>query len=196
MQATAHPAIPGVSRFTPATEKLPRDKAAALYGPALLEEREGADLDAFARPGVWRRARVGEGGVRGPPGAAIAHRFVDLEYQRLVGPHPREPVPALPRIVGDRIGLADSVLVMALVDHQRVRRDALRVADRQRMALDRLVDRPPHLDDRETALQQLLRLRSHHVAHPLRPRPFGVIVMNTADDVADLAGLALFAASG
>src|SRR5258708_5067465 len=128
-------------------------KAAGTYDPprtaAWLEKREGADLDALARPCMRRRGGIGEGGVGGPAGAAVLHRLVDLEHQCLVRPHVREPVPALPRIPGYAVGLADPVLVAALVDHQRLGPDGLRIADRQRVALDRMVDRPPHLDDRK-----------------------------------------------
>src|SRR5437763_1620899 len=92
-----------------------------------LEKRQGADLDALARPGVRRGAWIGKGGVRGPAGAAVAQGFVHLEHQRLVRPHPREPVPALLRIIGDRVGLPDPVLVVALVDHQAFGRHGLRV---------------------------------------------------------------------
>jgi hypothetical protein len=64
------------------------------------------------------------------------------------------------------------------------------------MAFDRVVDRPPHLDDRETPAQQRFGLLAHDVAHPLRSRPFGVVVVDAADDVADLAGFALLLAGG
>ena len=118
-------------------------------------------------------------------------RLVDLEDQRLVRAHAREPVPALIRVVGDRVGLADPVGIAPLVDDERLGLDGLRVADRQRVALDRMVDRPPHLDDREAALEQRLGLVAHDVAHPLRPGPFGVVVVDPADDVADFLRLAL-----
>src|SRR5437899_2935190 len=68
------------------------------------EEGEGADFDALARPRIGRCGRVLEGGVGGPPGAARLLRLVGLEDQRLVGPHPREPVPAMRRVIGDGIG--------------------------------------------------------------------------------------------
>src|SRR5205814_2852156 len=60
----------------------------------------------------------------------------------------------------------------------------------------RMIDRPPHLDDRQPALQQRLGLLAHDVAHPLRARPLGVVVMHAADDVANLLVLALFVAGG
>ena len=82
----------------------------------------------------------------------------DLEHQRLVAPHAREPVPLVLRIVGDGVGLADAVGIAALGDDEIVERDAARVADRERKALDRMADRPPHLDDGEAALEQLVRL--------------------------------------
>src|SRR3954465_348112 len=64
------------------------------------------------------------------------------------------------------------------------------------MAFDRMVDRPPHLNDREAAAQQCLGLVAHDVAHPLWPRPFGVVVVHAADDVADFLGFALPVAGG
>ncbi len=59
-----------------------------------------------------------------------------------------------------------------------------------------MIDRSPHLDDREAALEELLGLVAHDVANPLRPRPFGVIVVHPADDVADLLRRALILAGG
>ena len=54
-----------------------------------------------------------------------------------------------------------------------------------------MVDRPPDLDDREPALEQRLGLLAHDIAHALRPGPFGVVVMDAADDVADFLRFAL-----
>jgi len=55
-----------------------------------------------------------------------------------------------------------------------------------------MTDRPPHLDDREAAAELLVGLLRQKGAHPLRARPFGVVVMDAADDLTDLAGLAQF----
>src|SRR5262249_54055075 len=122
------------------------------------KKRECSDFDALARPRIGRRCRVVKGRMRGPPRAASLLRLVGLENPRLVWPHPREPVPAMRRIVGDRISLADTAGVAALGYHQAFGRDALRIGDRQWPTLDRMMDRPPHLDDGEAAPKQLLCL--------------------------------------
>src|SRR6516162_7176929 len=157
----------------------------------LLEKRQCAEFDALARPRIGRRGRVLESGVGGPAGAAVLRRVVDFEYQRLLAPHARQPVPAVLGIVGDGVGLADPVGIAALAHHEIPRRDAARVADREREALDRMADRPPHLHDGEAALQQFLRFVRKQVAHALRARPLGVIVVHAAHHLADLAHLAL-----
>src|SRR5882724_8305910 len=72
-----------------------------------LEERERADLDALALTRTRLGRRVVEGGVRGPARGPVALRIVHLEHQRLVRRQPREPVPAVVGVVGNRIGLAD-----------------------------------------------------------------------------------------
>ena len=82
------------------------------------------------------------------------------------------------------------MLVAPLRNHQIVVGDAPRIADRQREAFDRKPDGPPHLDDGEPALEQLLRFVRKNVAHPLRRRPFGIIVMHARHHFADLAPLA------
>ena len=72
----------------------------------------------------------------------------------------------------------------------------LRVADRQREGFDRMPDRPPHLDDGEAARQQILGLVGKDIAHPLRPRPFGVVVVGAAHDLADFLRLAQLVVGG
>ena len=64
------------------------------------------------------------------------------------------------------------------------------VGDRQREGLDRMADRPPHLDDRKAAAQQIVGLVRQQVAHPLRAGPFRVVVVHARDDLADLEGFA------
>ncbi len=120
----------------------------------------------------------------------------DFEHQCLVGTHVREPVPAMRRVPGDRRGLADAVGIAALGHHHVVGRQAARVGDRQRPALDRMADRPPRLDDRKAVPEQRLGFVAHQVADPLRPRPFGVVVMDAADDLADLLRGAQFVVGG
>src|SRR5260370_2065124 len=161
-----------------------------------LEKRQCADFDALARPRLGRRGRVLESGVGGPAGAAVLRRVVDFEHQRLLAPHARQPVPAVLGIVGDGVGLADPVGIAALAHDEIPRRDAARVADRKREALDRMADRPPHLHDGEAALQQVLGFVRQQVAHALRPPPFGVASVHAAHDLADLACLALIRVGG
>src|ERR1051326_1919620 len=117
------------------------------------EKRERADLDALARPRMPRHVRIGKGGGRWPARPPLAPSLVHFERERLVRPHARKPVPALRRIVGDRIGLSDPVLIVPLIDDQRLGPHGLRITDRQGMALDRMVDRAPHLDDPKAAAQ-------------------------------------------
>ena len=69
-------------------------------------------------------------------------------------------------------------------------------AIRERIGLDRMPDRPPHLDDGETALEQIVRLVGQHVAHPLRRGPFGIVVVHATHDLADFLGLAQFVVGG
>src|SRR5262249_29141293 len=165
-------------------------------GSTVLEKRQRADFDALARPRVGRRGRIVESGVGGPAGAAVLLRIVDLEHQRLLAAHARQPVPAVRGIVGYGVGLADAVGITALAYQKIVERDAARIADAEREALDRMADRPPHLHDGETALQQRVGLLRQQVAHALRAGPFGVIVVRAAHDLADLARLALVVVGG
>src|SRR5262245_10176900 len=51
-------------------------------------------------------------------------------------------------------------------------------------------DRPPHLHDGKAPLQELVGLVREQVAHALRAGTFGVVVVDAAHDLADLARLA------
>src|SRR5262245_27465210 len=103
-----------------------------------LEKRPGPDLDALARTLLGLRGRILEGGVRGPARHAFLLRVVDLEHQRLLAAHAREPVPAMPGIVGARVGLALAVLIDALRDDEVLKRDTACIANREREGLDRM----------------------------------------------------------
>src|SRR5262249_21657966 len=94
----------------------------------------------------------------GPARATVLERVIDLEHQRLLAPHAWEIVPAVLRIILRRVGLADAIGVAALRDHEVFERDAARVADRQRKGLNRMPDRPPHLDDGEAAAKKIVSL--------------------------------------
>ena len=121
---------------------------------------------------------------------AVLRRVIDLEHQRLVARLARKPEPLVLRIVGDRVGLADAVRVAPLRDDEVVERHAAGVGDGERMGLDRIADRPPHLDDGEAVLQQLFGLVGQDVAHALRAGPFRVVVVGAAHDLADFLLLA------
>ncbi len=100
------------------------------------------------------------------------------------------------RIVGDRVGLTHAIGIAPLRDDEVVERDAARVADREREALDRAADRPPHLDDGEAPRQQVFRLIGKQIAYALRPRPFGVVVVHAPHHLADFLLLAQLVVGG
>src|SRR5262249_44758991 len=77
-----------------------------------------------------------------------------------------------------------------------VERNTARIADAEREALARMADRPPHLHDGETAVQQRVGFLRQQVAHALRAGPLGVIVVRAAHDLADLARLTLVVVGG
>ncbi len=134
--------------------------------------------------------------MRAPAGAAVLQRVIDLEHDRFLAPLQRKPEPLVIGIVADRIGLADPVRVAPLGDDQIVRRDGLRVAHRQRKGLHRIADRPPHLDDGEMPREQAVGFVRQQIAHALRSRPFGVIVVHPRHDFADLARRAVGVVGG
>src|SRR3989441_11539337 len=132
-----------------------------------------------------------ERAVRGEARTAVLRRIEYLEYQRLVAPHLREIEPAVIRVVADAVGLAHPVRIAALGADQVPGGEAPRIGDGERVGLDRLIDRAPHLDDRETALQQGFRFAWQQVAHALRARPFGVVVVHVEHRFAHQFRLAL-----
>src|SRR5262249_30228189 len=84
----------------------------------------------------------------------------------------------------------DTIWIAPLRNHQIVLGEGARIASRKREGLDWMADRSPHLNDGEPARQQLVGPVGEKVAQALWTRPFGVIVMNPADDLADPARLA------
>src|SRR5438094_6403465 len=162
----------------------------AVYAAA-LEEGHRARLDALARRGSRRRRRVDERGVRREARPSVGLRVVDLEDQRLVAPHLGEVEPAVAGIVLQAVGLADAVRIAPLGHQQVLGHEAARVQDGERIRLDRLSDRAPHLDDREAAPEQPLRLVAHYLPHALRPRPLGVVVVRRTHWLAYQLRLAL-----
>src|SRR5262249_56460376 len=65
------------------------------------------------------------------------------------------------------------------------------IADRERKALNRMPDRPPHLHDGKAPLQEFFGLLREEVAHALWAGPLGIVIVDAAHDLADLARLAL-----
>src|SRR6266849_9216778 len=130
----------------------PTDAASRYaYATHEVEERKRSGLDALARRRARRRGRIDERAVRGEARAAVLGRIEYLEYQRLVAPHQRKIEPAVIRVVPDAVGLAHAVRIAALGADQVPGGEAARVGDRERVGLDRLVDRAPHLNDGEAA---------------------------------------------
>ena len=64
------------------------------------------------------------------------------------------------------------------------------------MGLDRVTDRPPHLNDGEATREKLVGLVGQEVAYALRPRPLRIVVVHAANDLADLAALAQLVVGG
>src|SRR5581483_11291653 len=77
----------------------------------LVEERECPRLDALTGRRVRRRVRIVERAVRGEARRLRLVGIENLEDERLVARHPREPVPAVPRIVRDVIDDAGAILI-------------------------------------------------------------------------------------
>jgi hypothetical protein len=88
------------------------------------------------------------------------------------------------------------VRVAALGDQEIVGLDAVRVGDGERVGLDRLVDRPPDLNNREAFLQQLFAFVWEQFTNPVRSRPIGVIVVRREHGLAQQPGLALGLVAG
>ena len=59
-----------------------------------------------------------------------------------------------------------------------------------------MADRPPYLNDGKTALEQMLGLVRQQIAHALRPRPFGVIIVHALHRLADFPRLAVAIVAG
>src|SRR5262249_26789124 len=78
-----------------------------------VKDRERSHLDAFARR-HHRVARVGEGAVRCHPTFRGGRGIEILEEPRLIDPHVRGKVPALPAIVHEVVDLARAVWIAQL----------------------------------------------------------------------------------
>src|SRR5712691_4113670 len=108
-----------------------------------------------------------------PAGASVLERVINLEDQRLVAPHAREPIPAVLWIVSYGVGLADAVWIPALGHDEIIEREAARIADGEWIRFDRKPNRTPHLHDGEAAAQKLVGFLRQKIAYALRAGPFG-----------------------
>src|SRR5271166_4889866 len=125
-----------------------------------------------------------------PAGTSVLERIVDLEDERFIASHAREPVPAVLRVVFYGVGLADAVRIPALGYDEVIGAEAARIADRQRKRLDREPYRTPHLNDGEAAAQKLVGFLRQQIPHALRTGPLGIVVVHTANDLTNPACLA------
>src|ERR1041385_8945357 len=185
----ARAAAAGKSR-TAASVKCPENFVVST-GSRAREEGERPRLDAPARRRPRRRVGVVERAVRGEASAPVLRRIEYLEDERLVAPHPREIEPAVIRVVADAVGLAHAVRIAALGADQVPRGEAARIGDRERIGLDRLVCRAPHLNDGEAPLEERVRFVRQEVAHALRAGPFGIVVVHVEHGLAHELRLAL-----
>ena len=115
------------------------------------EKRKSAYFDALPWRRIRRSRRIREGRVRRKP-RPILVRIVNFENDRFVTAHLGKINPTMMRIVFKPISLADPVWVAAFRHHQIVKRNASSIGKRQRIGLDRPIDRSPYLNDREAAL--------------------------------------------
>src|SRR5262245_52359429 len=88
-------------------------------------------------------------------------------------------------VVFQPIGLADPMRIAPLGHHPIVKRDALCVGHRQRIGLDGPIDRAPHLNDCEAALEQFFRLVGKYLAQSIGSGPFRIIVMGLENRIAN-----------
>ena len=114
----------------------------------------------------------------GESGPTIGGGIIHLEDQGLVAAHPGKVIPAVGGTVGNGVGLANAVRVPALHLDQVGIGEALRVANRQRLAQDVRAYGTPDLGDHEAGLQQALRLLRQQIPDTLGAGPVGVIVVN------------------
>src|SRR6185295_14114227 len=108
------------------------------------EKRESPDLDTLAWAGGGTGVGIFERGMRAPAGTAVLGRVIDFEHERLVAPHAREPGPAMRRIVGELVDLADSVGKAPFRCDEVFLLQRARIGDGERITLDRLIDGAPH----------------------------------------------------
>ena len=133
--------------------------------------------------GALGRVRQLEGAVRGEAGAAVGEAVVALDQQHLVRRHEGRVVPALPRVMGEVIDLADPVREHLVGRDQVLGPHARGVGQRERRALDRAADRSPDvdLDDAGAGCGKAAGLGlAEQILHPLRAALLGVVDVHAA----------------
>src|SRR6266511_3868172 len=155
------------------------------------EKRESTYLDALTRRSLGRRSRVDEGCVRRETRPAILFGIINFEHQSFVAPHLRKIEPTMIGIVLEPVSLSHSVRIATFRYEQIFHLYALGVGYGQRICLDRLIDRPPHLDDREAAREQCLGLIRESFAHPLWSGPLGIVIVRREHGLANKPRLSL-----
>src|SRR6187431_3071448 len=144
----ASSALPSMSRLAP---KLLRGEVSPLWWKresralrrSVPVEHQCPELDTLARGRVGGRGRVDKGGMRPEPRTAVGCRIVALQQQRLVGPHFRNVVPAMVRVVFDRVGFTAAVRVNQVGSDEIAGLDGLAVGHCKRRIAQGSPDRPP-----------------------------------------------------
>lgn len=90
-----------------------------------------------------------------------------FEQQRFIGAHLRHVEPSMRRIVAHRMGLADAMRINELRGHEIVETHRPSIRERERGIPQWTADRPPQVDDLDTALQSFIGLLGQQVADPL-----------------------------
>src|SRR4029077_2659365 len=151
--------------------------AAAIFFGLGREERESAHLDALPRRGVWWRGGIFERRVGREPCAAVFLGIENFENQRLVAPHLRKIKPTVVGTILEAVSLSHAMRIASLGHDQIVHLYAFGVGKSEGICLDRLIDRAPHLNDREAVRQQGFGLVGESLAHAVGSGPFRIVVV-------------------
>src|SRR5262245_57059477 len=110
-----------------------------------LEKSQCAYLNALAWRRVRRAVRIVKSGVGRPACPAIPARIESFENDRFVALHIWEVVPAMIRIEGAMINLADSVGIYARAGKQLFRADCSGVGDGEGLSMHWMANGSPYL---------------------------------------------------
>src|ERR1700722_13508655 len=97
----------------------------------------------------------------------VMGRVIAFEQERFVPLHMREIVPSMFRVEMDREDFAAPMRINQSINHEIRRIDTPRVAQPERRLLYRPRNRTPYVDNRESMLEQLIRLFRKKITHPL-----------------------------